>query len=119
MTSDAFNQLFDAYRQQAIETNVAAITPSSVGDKPTWVQILQQHVQEWKQHYKLESQAIEQVRDTYQRIHQAGPLSLTEQQAIQDDEERESTAVAMSFQVKRELIWARQQQELSTGKVIV
>ncbi len=113
MTSNTFNQLFDAYQQKAVETSVASVSPME--EKPTWLLLLQRHVQEWKQHYGRESQAIEEVRDNYQRIRrQAGPLSPGQQLAIRTDEDRQSGEVTMSFQAKRDLIWARQQQELNS-----
>lgn len=119
MTSDAFSQLLDAYRQQTIEVNVSSITPSSSGATLSWVQLLQRHVQEWKQHYGLESQAIEQVRKNYQHIRrQVGPLNLTEESAILAAESQESKEVSISFQTKRDLIWARHQQELSISRFV-
>lgn len=115
MTSHTFNQLFDVYRQEAVATSIASVGLNEADSKPTWVQLLQRHVQEWKQHYNLERQALEEVKGTYQRIrHEAGPLSFSQHKAIFTDEDRDSVEVELSFQEKRDLIWARQQQELST-----
>ncbi|WP_460940629.1 hypothetical protein [Spirosoma humi] len=117
MTSDTFNQLLDAYQQQTIEMNVSSITPASVDTAQTWVQLLQRHVQDWKQHYGLESQAVARVRENYQQIRrQVGPLSPSAQMAISEAESQESNEVSMYFQAKRDLIWARHQQELSTNR---
>ncbi len=117
MTSAKFNQLFDAYRQQTIETSVALLDADPNSNTQTWLQLLQRHVQEWKQHYGQENQAIERVKQNHQHIyHQANLLNSSEQKAglIED---RESQEIRASFQVKRDLIWARQQQELTTGKI--
>ncbi|WP_148562475.1 hypothetical protein [Spirosoma radiotolerans] len=120
MTSDAFNQLLGAYRQQTIEMNVSSITPGSEEATLTWVQLLQRHVQEWKQHYRLESQAVEQVRENYRHIRrQVGSLSILDQSAILAAESQESKEVSMSFQAKRDLIWARHQQELNISRFVV
>jgi uncharacterized protein YdaT len=119
MTSDKFNELFDIYRQKAIETSAASINENATDHKPIWVRLLQRHVQEWKQHYGQESQALEQIKDNYQHIrHQADPFSPIEQMAILADQERASEVVTRLFQVKRDMIWARQQQELETLKVL-
>ena len=119
MTSDTFNQLLNAYRQQTVEMNVSSITPGPVDETLTWVQLLQRHVQEWKQHYGLESQAVEQIRENYQHIRrQVGPLSPFEQTDILAAESEESKEVSMSFQAKRDLIWARHQQELNTSRFV-
>ncbi|WP_461073807.1 hypothetical protein [Spirosoma horti] len=119
MNNDTFSQLLDAYRQQTIEMNVSSITPSSSGATLSWVQLLQRHVQEWKQHYRLESQAVEQVRETYQHIRrQVDPSNIMEQSAILAAESQESKEVSMVFQAKRDLIWARHQQELSTSRFV-
>ena len=114
MTSQTFNQLFDVYRQEAVATSIESVSQSAADGKPTWVQLLQRHVQEWKEHYSLECQALEEVKDAYQRIRrQTAPLSPSQQKAMFTDEGRKSVEVASSFQAKRDLIWARQQQELS------
>jgi hypothetical protein len=119
MRSAEFNQLFNAYRQQAIETSAASISQHASDSKPMWLQLLQRHVQEWKQHYGQESQALEQIKDNYQRIRQhTGSLSQVEQLAILANEDRELGEVTMAFQVKRDLVWARQQQELQTNRVL-
>ncbi len=106
MQKDTFNKLFDAYYQQAIETCVDSVSSDSIDDKPTWVQLLRRHVLEWKQHYRLQNQALEQIRNNCQNG------SLADQNTILVNEE----AVTRLFEAKRELIWARQQQELNTGK---
>lgn len=108
MQSDTFNKLFEAYYQQAIETCVDSIPSGSVDSNPTWVQMLRHHVQEWKQHYKLQSQAIDQVKNNC--THE----SLIDQRDFLVSEE----AVIRLFEIKRDLIWTRQQQELTTGKFI-
>jgi len=119
MTNDTFSQLLDAYRQQTIEMNVSSITPGSSGATLSWVQLLQRHVQEWKQHYRLESQAVEQVRETYQHIRrQVDPSNIMEQSAIVAAESQEANEVSMFFQAKRDLIWARHQQELSRSRFV-
>lgn len=119
MTSDTFNQLMDAYLQQTIEMNVSSIAPAAVDATQTWVQLLQRHVQEWKQHYGLESQAVERVRESYQHIRrQVGPLSLSAQMAMLEAESQESKEVSLYFQTKRDLIWARHQQELNTSRFV-
>jgi hypothetical protein len=119
MTTDTFNQLLDAYRQQTIEKNVSSIVPGPANATLTWAQLLQRHVQEWKQHYTLESQAIERIRENYQHIRsQAGTLSHGEQMAILAAESRESQEVSMFFQKKRDLIWARHQQESNTSQLM-
>lgn len=119
MNSDTFNQLLNAYLQQTIEMNVSSIKPGPADATLTWVQLLQRHVQEWKQHYKLESQAIERIQENYQRIRsQGGALSSTEQIAISAAELQESKEVSMCFQAKRDLIWSRHQQELGIGRFI-
>ncbi|MFD2934271.1 hypothetical protein [Spirosoma flavum] len=107
MTSDSFNQLFDKYLQQVSETSTASVKPDPTGDKPTWLFLLQRHVQEWKQHYRLESQAIEQIKSKSQRFNsQVDRLSFLDQdQAIAE--------VTTFYDVKRELIRDRQQQELT------
>ena len=114
MTSHTFNQLFDVYRQEAVATSIASVGQNATDGKPTWVQLLQRHVQEWKQHYNLECQALDEVKETYQHIRrQTGPLTPGQQKAIVTDEGRKSAEIELSFQAKRDLIWARQQQELS------
>ncbi len=115
MTSHTFNQLFDIYRQEAVATSVASVSLNESDSKPTWVQLLQRHVQEWKQHYSGERQALDEVKETYQRIRrQTGPLTPGQQKAIITDEDRKSAEIELSFQARRDLIWARQQQELSS-----
>ena len=119
MTSDTFNQLLNVYRQQTIEMNVSSIASGPADATLTWVQLLQRHVQEWKQHYSLESQAIEQVRKNYRHIRrQVSSSSLMEQSAILAAELQEAKEVSMSFQTKRDLIWARHQQELNTSRFV-
>ncbi len=120
MTSAKFSQLFDAYRQQAIETNVALLNVNPTDSTPTWLQLLQRHVREWKQHYGSENQAIEQIKQNYQRIcQQADVLGVAKIKAIRVKEDRESQEVRLAFQEKRDLIWARQQQEIATGRISV
>lgn len=110
MTSDTFNQLFNEYRQQVVETSVAAVQASSPDSTPSWLTILQRHVQEWKQHYSLESKAIQQVKGKYMRRYLSGPSGQT---TLLANEDQEIMEVTKSFQAKRESIWIRQQQELS------
>ncbi|RZA01841.1 MAG: DUF2252 domain-containing protein [Moraxellaceae bacterium] len=115
----AVQVMLDAYRQQTIEKNVSSIVPGPANATLTWAQLLQRHVQEWKQHYTLESQAIERIRENYQHIRsQVGTLSHGEQMAILAAESRESQEVSMFFQKKRDLIWARHQQESNTSQLM-
>ncbi|GAB3027058.1 hypothetical protein [Spirosoma pulveris] len=106
MTRESFNQLFNEYRQQVVDSSTAAVQASSPDNTPGWLVVLQRHVQEWKQHYGSESQAIQAVkaRHMYSRF-------MNSDKSI--DIEQEISEVTKSFQLKRETIWIRQQHELS------
>ncbi|MCX6219127.1 hypothetical protein [Spirosoma sp.] len=107
MTSDRFNHLFNEYRQQVVDQSTAAVNASSPDKAPTWLHVLQRHVQEWKQHYGSESQAIQEIRANHRH-------SQLNSQAKFTDVEQEILEVTKSFELKRETIWIRQQHELST-----
>ncbi|SOD89919.1 hypothetical protein [Spirosoma fluviale] len=106
MTRESFNQLFNEYRQQVVEASTAAVQANSPNKNPDWLTVLQRHVQEWKQHYGSESQAIQAIKTRHMYS-----------QFVNSDKsigvEQEISEVTKLFQLKRETIWIRQQHELS------
>lgn len=118
-TSDTFYQAFADYLQLVTETHNL---PETVFDgttlvpagRPTWAQIRQRQIQDWKHHYGLESRAIQAV--TAKKRYVLTPLDPTrdvEQRTIQSQISQELAAVTEFYQSKRELIWQAHQQELA------
>ncbi|MBC3788796.1 hypothetical protein [Spirosoma utsteinense] len=99
-----------------IESNDRA---EPVGTTPTeeesnWLYLLRSHVQEWKEHYKQESQAIEKLEVEHQTfLTQADHLTIAERMATLVSQEREIDEVINLYQLRREFIRERQQKELA------
>lgn len=86
---------------------------SSTDEESNWLYLLRSHVQEWKEHYKLESQAIEKLEVEHQAfLAQADHLSIAERMATLVSQEREIDEVINLYQLRREFIRERQQKEL-------
>ena len=117
MTRDVFNTVFDTYRQQAIKSLEGSIDQSLPQPTPA-VQLLRHHIQEWKQHYEQQDQTIQQVRAKYQLMRQ-GTDQRTEfiKGRLTRDEESECQQVTSTFNLKRETIWQRQQEELANNRI--
>ena len=117
MTRDGFNKVFDTYRQEAIKVLEGSIDQSLTQPTPA-VQLLRQHVQEWKQHYEQQDQTIQQVRAKYQ-LRRQGTDQRTEFEKgrLRSDEECECQQVTSTFNLMRETIWQRQQVELTNNRI--
>jgi hypothetical protein len=86
---------------------------ASADEESNWLYLLRSHVQEWKEHYKLESQAIEKLEVEHQAsLNQADHLNITERMATLVSQEREIEEVINLYQLRREFIRERQQKEL-------
>lgn len=89
------------------------VTTSS-DEESDWLFLLRNHVQEWKQHYKLEREAIEQLEAVHQHtLAQMGPLSPDDEEAILTKQDQEIDDVIGLYQLRREFIRERQQRELT------
>lgn len=117
MTRDVFNNVFDTYRQQAIKILEGSIDQSSTQPTPA-VQLLRHHIQEWKQHYEQQDQTIQQVRVKYQLLRQGiDQRTEFEKGKLKSDEEGECQQLTSTFNLKRETIWQRQQEELAINRI--
>lgn len=82
-------------------------------DESKWVHLLRAHVQEWKNHYNLVNQAIEELEAEHEQIRaQAGPLSSIELKKLIAKQDQQMDELVNFYQLKRESIRLRQQQEL-------
>ncbi|WP_080241290.1 hypothetical protein [Spirosoma rigui] len=88
--------------------------PTPADDESPWLYLLRAHVQEWKQHYKLEREAIEKLEASHQRLlDQLGPLSDEAEEALLTRQDQEIDEIIGLYQLRREFIRERQQQELA------
>jgi hypothetical protein len=96
----------------SLENTVPVITDYGA-DESKWLHLLRVHVQEWKNHYNLVNQAIEELEAEHEQIRaQAGPLSSIELQELITKQDQQIDALINFYQLKRESIRLRQQQEL-------
>ena len=88
--------------------------PPSTADDSVWLNLLQHHVQEWRQHYMLESQAVQELEEEHQLVlDRAEPLSQGQRAAIIAEQDQQVDKLMCVYQARRELIRARQQRELA------
>ena len=89
-------------------------SPSPIADDTVWLNLLQYHVQEWRQHYMLESQAVQELEEEHQLVSdQAGPLSRSQRVAMITEQDQQIDKLMCVYQARRDLIRARQQRELA------
>lgn len=97
-----------------IERTAIYSSPPSTADDSVWLNLLQHHVQEWRQHYTLESQAVQELEEEHQHVlDQAGPLSRSQRTTIIAEQDQQVDKLMCVYQARRELIRARQQRELA------
>jgi hypothetical protein len=88
--------------------------PTSADEESPWLYLLRVHVQEWKQHYKLEREAIERLEASHQRLlDQLGPLSDEAEELLLARQDQEIDEIIGLYQLRREFIRERQQRELA------
>lgn len=97
-----------------IERTAIYSGPPSIADESVWLNLLQHHVKEWRQHYMLESQAVQELEEEHQQIlDQAGPMSRSQRAAMIAAQDQQVDKLICVYQARRELIRARQQRELA------
>lgn len=117
MTHNVFNKVFDTYRQQALKVFEGSID-QSLAQPNAAVQLLRQHIQEWKQHYEQQDQTIQQVKAKYHLMRQGTDQRVEVKKGrLTSDEEYECQQVTSTFNLKRETIWQRQQEELANNRI--
>ena len=90
-----------------------SVNPSTDEDS-NWLYLLRNHVQEWKQHYRLEREAIEQLETSHQQLlDRLGPLNPDDEDIIFTRQDQEIEDVIGLYQIRREFIRERQQRELA------
>lgn len=99
-----------------IET-IDVVTKTDVSNHESrWLHLLRNHIQEWKDHYSLEKQAVDELEAEHQHLLvQLDRLWSMKKKAMMDSQEQEVDTVQNHYQVRRELIRERQQAELAAS----
>ncbi|MBC3785320.1 hypothetical protein [Spirosoma utsteinense] len=96
-----------------IETVDVAVSTQETDPESKRLQLLQSHVQEWKTHYGLEKQAVEELEVDHQNLLvQLDRVWSMKKSALLFSKDQQVHTVLNKYRVRRELIWERQQAEL-------
>jgi hypothetical protein len=85
-------------------------------DNPLVPDLLHNHIQEWKQHYRQLAQVIESLAKEFEK--RSIELNESDLLTLRGSQEQQSAAIMLIFESNRMLIWDRQQEELSQNYML-
>lgn len=99
-----------------IETIDVVISTDTGNRESRWLHLLRSHIQEWKDHYSLEKQAVDELEaEHHHLLIQLDRLWSMKKAALMNSQEQEVDTVLSHYQVRRDLIRERQQAELAAS----